>query len=228
VVTGRAALGSLGLVVLAASGCFDVHAIDPGPAPFVLDDFDDGDVQPNDPNFDPWECYTINPQGAPNTCTPRLVSDGSPALVLDATIVDPADGLQQHGGAELATYARLPKDVSRFSVIVFNAKLQSGNPPISSDAILSVEIGCRTVPDADGIVPSRLYVSTGVEYGTVWTPSRVSLRNFGWQTWAPPQTDAGPGPCLQKADSVRFSVDAALPDGATGVFHLTVDDITFL
>ena len=46
-------------VVFGAAGCFDVHSVDPGP--YVIDDFENGTVQPLDSLFAGWFCGGDNP-----------------------------------------------------------------------------------------------------------------------------------------------------------------------
>jgi hypothetical protein len=210
----------------AASGCFDVHAIDPGPV--VLDDFDDGDFQPADPSFGVWMCYSFNPTNQSYSCDHDAGYNSAYSLVLHETVVDPMDGTQEHGGGALATYATTPVDFTRFTELDFATRLVSGSPPISSDARMYLEIGCATAATDDGSVPGDLYVLTNVNYDMSWKSLAAKLANFGPPPWITTPIKGGTAGCLQRADSVRFSVDAALPDGQTGVFTLNIDDIKFL
>ena len=210
----------------AAGGCFDVHTIDPGPV--VLDDFDDGDFQPADPNFGVWMCYSYNPTNQSYSCDHDAGYNSPYSLVLHETVVDPLDGTQQHGGGALATYATTPVDFTRFTELDFAAMLESGNPPISSNALMYLEIGCATAAAEDGSVPGDFYVLTSVDYKSFWKSFAAKLANFGPAPWITTPIKGGTAGCLQRADSIRWSVDAALPDGQTGVFTLHIDDIKFL
>ena len=86
--------------LLGTSGCFDVHGADPGP--WVIDDFEDGDLKPADANLGPWTCYTFNPSGGACSVGLDPGNESLHSLFLQFTIVDPPDGLGQQGGAVLA------------------------------------------------------------------------------------------------------------------------------
>jgi hypothetical protein len=213
------------LVVLGAGGCFDVRTVDPGP--YILDDFDDGDFQPADPNFQPWQCYGFNPDSSANiNCNHDAGDQSAFALFLDATLVDPPDGTQQHGGASLATFATVPEDFTRFSEFKFSAKLEPGNPPISSNANLYVELGCNSARADDGSLPGNLYIVQGVDYKNYWQPFVLAMSSFNSPPWLATHIMGGPAGCLQRIDNIRFTVDAQLPDGQTGKFVLHVDTIS--
>jgi hypothetical protein len=214
-------------LALGAAGCFDVHAVDAGP--LVIDDFDDGDYYPADPDFSSWTCYSFNPDSNKMyRCDHELHSDADGdgfALFLDFTITDPPNGSQEHGGASLATFTDTPVDFTRFTEIVFSNALESGNPPLSSNALFYVELGCKTAADVDGNVPGDFYVSRGVDYNSNWKTRRATLANFGPPAWINSEIEGGTVGCLTRVDSLRFTVDAQLPDGQVGHGILHVDKI---
>jgi hypothetical protein len=222
----RAAPGvALLLVALGAAGCFDVHAVDPGP--FVIDDFDDGDFAPADPNFQPWICYGFNPdRGQGYSCDHEPGYQSDFALFLEFAVDDPPDETQQHSGVSLATFANAPQDFSQFSEIVFSARLESGNPPLPSDALLYIELGCSTAHTEDGSQPGDLYIVQGADYKSYWQTLRLTLTSFGSPPWQATHIQGGPAACLQRVDSFRFTIDAQLPDGQSGKGILHVDNIT--
>jgi hypothetical protein len=215
----------MALVAVAAAGCFDVHLVDTGP--FVFDDFNDQDTLPNDSHFQAWECYTTSPAGQPCRCEVGS-SDSSPALILQATITDPLDGMQQHGGAALKSRAWIPVDLSRITRIEFRDMVQAGSPPIPDNAELHVEIGCETAASTDGGVPGDLFVlSLQVGYAPTWQARSVNLAEFGPWPSDTEHVEGGPPACLRQAGSLRFKLDAKLLDGATGAFTMGIDDVTF-
>ncbi len=223
----RAALNlPLLLAVLGAGGCFDVHTVDPGP--YIIDDFDDGDLRPADPNFQAWWCDAYNPNTNQCNCDHDAGDQSSFSLFLQANIVDPPDGTQQHGGASLgtSTYTGASEDFTRFSRIQFSAKLESGNPPIPSNALMYVEIGCTTARTEDGSLPGDLYVNQGVDYKSYWQSFTLELNGFNSPPWLATHIKGGPAACLGRVDSIRFTVDAQLPDGQSGKFVLHVDTIS--
>lgn len=213
------------LGVLGASGCFDVHTSDPGP--YVIDDFDDGDFQPADPTFQPWHCYGFNLVTAKDINCDHDAGDQSAfSLILTGTVVDPPDGVQQHGGASLRTFASKPEDFTRFSVIKFSAKLESGSPPIPSNALMYVELGCSGARSEDGTSPGDLYVNQGVNYKSYWQPFALGLNSFNSPAWLATHIMGGAAGCLERIDNIRFTVDPQLPDGQSGKFTLHIDSIS--
>jgi hypothetical protein len=213
---------------LGAAGCFDVHTVDAGP--LVIDDFDDGDYYPADPDFDSWTCYSFNPDSNKMyRCDnePRSDTDGDGyALFVDFTITDPQNGSQDHGGASLATFANTPVDFTSFTEITFSNLLESGNPPLPSNAQFYVELGCSTAPDVNGAVPGDFYVSRGVDYNNYWKARSATLANFGPPAWINVEIKGGTLGCLKRVDSVRFTVDSQLPDGQVGHGVLHIDKVS--
>jgi len=221
-VSRRGVILGCSLATLLLSGCFDVHQVDPGPS--VLDDFDDGDFNPTDPNFGAWFCSSYNQAGSNYSCDHAAGDESLYALVLQATLVDPMDGLQQNGGAELGTVAASPEDFTAFTEIGFQAKVDLD--PIPSGATLDVEIACSTAEEEDGTVPGNLYVVSGVAFQPVWTSFNMTFTNFGPPPWLAEPIKGGTAGCLRRADAIRFSFDPDLPDGQTESFTLSIDDIT--
>jgi hypothetical protein len=209
-----------------AAGCFDVHAVDPGP--YVIDDFDNGTVYPLDPNFGGWQCYSFNPITNMNySCalsTDTLDGSGY-SLEVEFTVDDILNGSQDQGGAGLATYGTVPEDFTRFSQIVFDAELRSGNPTLPSDALLYVQLQCSMAQLEDGSTPGDLYLLQGVPYTTDWSTFILSMTNFAPPPWDSWEIKGGTPGCLSRVDGIQFTVDEQLPDGQSGMGILNVDDI---
>jgi hypothetical protein len=216
-------------VVLGAAGCFDVRSVDPGS--LLIDNFDDG-AFPADSMFIPWMCYSFNPPTNQNfSCrydTDTL--DGSAhSLRLDFRVDDPPDTdmSRQYGGAGLATYGTpgLYQDVTGFGQLWFDAEVQSGNPALSSDAILYAQLGCSTVLLTDGSEPGDYFLlQSGIYSEADWKKNDLSLANF-----SPPddtrQIQGGVRECLRRVDQIAFTVDAELQDGGSGAGVLKIDDV---
>jgi hypothetical protein len=218
------AVASFIACALAASGCFDVRMVDPGP--LVIDDFDDGDLAPALTSFDSWDCYSFNAQGASIDCDHVQGTDNSPfALYLDFRVNDPPDGKQQHGGAALASWGRAPVDINPYQDLVFSAMLASGTPALPSDARLYVELGCSTAAGEDGSRPGDFYVLASADYKNYWQPFRIDVTSLAQPPWVVNKIEGGPARCRQLIDSIRFTVDAHLADGQSGQAVLTIDSI---
>jgi len=223
----RAVLGvALAGATFGAAGCFDVHNVDPGV--HLIDDFDDGAFQPADPNLTPWGCYSVNPATNQNYSCGHDgdTMDASPySLYLDFSITDPADGTQQHGGAAVSTAAETPENLAPFKEIGFSAKLESGNPPLPSSALLYLELHCRTVPATGSRSPDDLLVLAGVDYHSDWKTFSLELNSLVPPPWLSTQFQGGNVACLEHVDNIDLIVDEQLPDGKTGAGVLHVDDI---
>jgi hypothetical protein len=215
------------LLALVSSGCFDVYHVDPGTV--VLDDFDHEDFYPVDPDFDGWFCSSFNQAGSNFSCGHDAGDHSLYSLVLRATVVDPPDQVQQSGGALLETKTPFPLDLTSLIEIDFDAKLVFDiYPTVPSDASLNLEIGCTSAEADDGTTTTDLFVELPIAYQADWTSYAAPITGLTDPTW--PNTKrvkGGPAACLRRADSVRFSVDTALPDGATGSFTLNVDTVSF-
>jgi hypothetical protein len=226
-VVSRAALGVVVAgATFSAGGCFNVHSVDPGV--HLIDDFDDGDFQPTDPNFQPWGCYSVNPTTNQNYSCGHDgdTMDGSPySLYLDFIVTDPMDGTQQHGGAAVSTSATAPENFALFKQITFSAKLASGNPPLPSAALLYLELHCRTAPATGSSSSDDLLLLTNIDYHSDWSTFSLELNSLVPPPWVSTQFEGGNVSCLERTDSFDFIVDAQLPDGKMGAGVLHVDDI---
>jgi hypothetical protein len=221
-----APLGALLVASLGTVACFDVHTVEQGP--LVIDDFDDGDFLPADPDFDAWSCFSFNPDSNQMyRCDQGTGANNTKySLFLDFTITDAPNSNQDHGGASLATFASKPVDFTKFSEIVFSNMLESGSPALPSNALLYIELGCSKAADDQGDVPGDFYVLKGADYDNYWQTRRLTLDNFGPPSWIKRPIKGGTAGCLSLVDSFRFTVDAQLSDGQVGRGTLRIDGIT--
>jgi len=224
VTTMARAAATLLVYALAAPACFDVHQVDPGP--LVIDDFDDGDLVPALTTFESWRPYSFNAVGSEVHSDLTQGNTNSPfAVYLDFRVDDPLDGDVQEAGAALMSESQFPWDVNPYRTLVFSAKLESATPALPSDALLYVELGCKTAVAQDGSHPNDLYVVASVNYTSAWKEYRIEITSFGDPSWIGTRVAGGPAQCRQRVDSIRFSVDAKLNDGQSGHGVLTVDNI---
>ena len=217
------------LSLLAASGlygCFDVSTA----TPLVIDNFNSGDLQPLDPGFGTWMGYLINP-GVASTQLLGIdalnTEDGSTgSMRLAVTVDDQTDALQQHGGGGAKTLALMGAvDFTRYGQITFDLKLQPGGEySLPAGALVYLELGCSSVP-AELRPLNDLYVLQGVPYSSAWHNYALTMGNFGPPPWLAEAIEGGTTACLQHVDSVRFTIDEQLADGATGEAILHVDNL---
>ena len=126
------------------------------------------------------------------------------------------NGVQDEGGAFLETQTLFPgevRDFSKFSELVFDVQLVPGNPTLPNNATLFVELGCSTVSAADGSLPGNLYLVQDASYSSGWSTVPLDISGFASPTWVKAKIQGGAEACLERVDSIEFSVDAQLPDG---------------
>jgi len=210
--------------VLAMAGCFDVHSVD---GPWVIDDFEDGDLKPADPRFGPWFCYTFSP---PNQYCHLGLDAGDQSrgsLALDFALVDPSQDVgQQFGGVGVQTgTAAAPRNLSRFSEMVFTSKLVSA-ATLPSSAWASAQLGCSTAQVDDGTNP---YVLLTFALTADWQPEplTLSIADFVEPFFMTRHIVGGPAACLQRVDSIQFQFQPELSDGQSATARLNVDGIYF-
>ncbi len=210
--------------MLGATGCFDAHGVDPGP--WVIDEFEDGDLNPWDRNFGPWACWVM-PQ--PNSCASVLEAGDQSAFSLGVafTIASPANGSANAvlAGVETGT-AATPEDFSRFSEMVFSSKLVPGPSPLPNLTSFTVHLGCSTVPSDDGSVPRNVYVVQKFDVTTDWQPVQLPIASFGSPPYLPTHPQGGPAACLRRIDSINFQIEPHLPAGQSATSQLDVDGIS--
>lgn len=209
--------------VLGATGCFDAHSVDSGP--WVIDDFEDGDLTPFDRNFGSWSCYTWP---KPSQYLPVLdAGDQSTfSLALDFTIVNPASGTNDSAGAGVQTLkAAVPEDLSRFNKMVFSAKIVADVPASMTD--VSVLLGCSTVPLDDGTTPGNVVVLLPFVVTTDWgEPVQLPMANFESPSSASVHP-VDPSACKRRVDSIHFEVAPQLLEGQSTMGRLDIDEINF-
>lgn len=220
-------------VVSATAGCFDVST--GGRAPLLIDNFDGVDDLPADHDFDQWRCGefgSATPGGA--QCSYDCVDDdvtahSSPcSMWMHATVEEPPSTQGSNAGALLYTMALVPEDLSHFSAIAFSAKLDVVSP---TSPRLYVELHCSLAHFADNQTQGaddfeHLKVTSWLTSTLAedWQPFVISLLSFTTPYGA---IDGGLRACLERVDSINFSLNAQLPEGKTGTFDLHVDDIYF-
>jgi hypothetical protein len=210
---------------LGATGCFDVHSVG---GPWVIDDFEDGDLRPADLNFGPWGCVSYNETTTDNCSYGLDFGDASAySLFLDFTVTDSPGGVQQQGGAALVTGTARPENLSRFDEMVFSTRLVSGTPPLPPSAALYVQLGCSSAQADNGSSPGNLYVFQNLPYGSDWQTLTLMMSNFTSADVGSTHVLGGPVACLERVDQITFAVDPQVGADQSAMGRLNVDDIYF-
>lgn len=212
-------------IVLGTMGCFDVHSVG---SPWVIDDFEDGDFKPADPNFGPWGCSSFQ-ESTTDDCKYGLDHGASSAysLFLDFTVADTPNGVAQQGGAQLQTYAATPENLSRFNEMMLSARLVSGSPPLPSITEVSVMLSCSLARADNGSSPGNLYVYKDLPYSSDWQTFSLAMANFTSPSFNPVQILGGPMACLERVDGISFAVSPQVGKSQSAMGRLNVDDIYF-
>jgi hypothetical protein len=209
-----------------AAGCFDVQRVSQGP--WVIDDFEDGDLKPTDRNFGPWGCASFNESTTTNCSYGRDPGDDSAySLFLDFTVEDSPDGVAQQGGAQLQTEAAKPEDLSRFNQMVLSVKLVSGSPPLPSSAQVFVQLNCSSAQADNGSSPGDLYLLQYLPYTSDWQTFPLAMANFTSPSFTPMHVLGGPMACLERVDGISFSVAPQVAESQSATGRLNVDHIYF-
>jgi len=217
-----------GLAAVVFAGCFDVRSVDPGPV--VLDDFDDGDLQPADPTFTLWSCRRFNPDTSEGVACDRDSPgfQGNYSLRLTARVEDVPNSRMDHAGAALVTRVVGPVvDMTRFQTITFSAKVESGQPPLPATPQLLVELGCKNVQRDDMTWSDASRVTQAASFSANWQTVPLRMQNFISPSYDSVHFPGGPAECLVQVDSVRFALNAELDDGGSAQFTLWIDSISF-
>jgi hypothetical protein len=213
------------LTMLGTMGCFDVHSVG---GPWVIDDFEDGDFKPADPNFGLWGCSSFQ-QSTTTNCSYGLDpgDDSVYSLFLDFTVPETPDGVAQQAGAQLQTGAATPEDLSRFNEMVLSAKIVSGSPPLPSSTDVSVLLSCSSAQADDGSSPGNLYVFRDLPYTSGWQTFTIPMADFTSPSYVSTHVLGGPMACLERVDGISFTVDPQVTVSQSAMGRLNVDDIYF-
>ncbi|HVY41244.1 MAG TPA: hypothetical protein VHM31_25075 [Polyangia bacterium] len=210
---------------LGTMGCFDVHTAG---GPWVVDDFEDGDLSPADRNFGPWACFSFSQSTADN-CGIGIDpgDDSSFSLFLDFTLDGAFVTVSQQGGALFqTTTSAAPENLARFHQMVLSAKLTS-TVALPSNAGVFVQLGCSSAQAADGTRPGNLYVQQPLAFTSAWQTFTLAMRDFTTLGAYPTHVLGGPAACLERIDSIGVAVSPQVPDGQSATERLDVDDIYF-
>jgi hypothetical protein len=234
-VVGRARTATV-VGALALAGCYDMEALDPGPAsPYLLiDDFEDA---PDDPyklasaaQFKgAWKAYPFNADNNPGlTESLEFVggNTGGFALAGRFRFIDPNN--QDFTGVNVGvTDARPLLDARFFEAIQVSIRFDQGSTPFPTNTHFYVQLGCDSAP-ALGTETSPFWVHAGLDDVTNdWKTLRVPISNFSEPQESSGRIDGGAAACLARVDSVRITVAThmRLEDPVTGSLYL--DDVSF-
>lgn len=192
------------------------------PPAIVIDNFEDGSVQSQDPRFGVWKFYAYNPSGpvlpAGAYETSNIVSpgfDSNYALNLDWEVVDVMDGMPNYPGVGLGCAPVSYIDLSGYSSILF-AQQYSHTGTCEPVLYLTVDFGCSQY-DAT--------FSASVLMSAQWTTSTIALSSFSQQQ-EPPETPVAFQDCFKVIDSFNFQAQQNLADGGCASGTLTLDNIS--
>ena len=118
-----------------------------------------------------------------------------------------------------------PSTLTPYRELIISAKLQSGSPPIPSEARLYVELDCTTVESESGASVSDFYVVQGVKPSSQWSTFRLGAANWTPPPWQTEHIKGGIPACLRAVDQISISLSAELKDGQAGRGTLFIDSL---
>jgi hypothetical protein len=214
------------LLSLAAPACFDVATVDPGAV--IVDDFDDGDFVPAMSEFVYWQCYAFNPSTNRDYRCDHTDGYLSPySLFVEFSLQDAPDGVQQYPGAGLTMFTNgTAVDLTRYHEVIVSLRLQSGSPPIPSEALVYVELDCKNVESESGAPMNHFYITQSVKPAANWSTYRLALANFAAPPWQPEHVKGGIPACLRAIDGMSVVLSGELKDGDAGRGTLFIDGLS--
>jgi hypothetical protein len=212
------------LMALAAPACFSVDTVDPGVV--MIDDFDDGDFVPTMTELFYWQCYSFNPSTNKDFRCDHTDGYLSPySLFVEFSLEDPPDGVQQYPGAGLAAWGSTTVDFSRYRELDISVKLQSGSPPIPSEARVYIELDCKNLESEGGEPKAGFYLTLSVTPTSDWTTFRLGLDNWAPPPWESVHAKGGIPACLRAIDGISISLSGELKDGESARGTLFIDGL---
>jgi hypothetical protein len=214
------------LLALGVSACFDPQKVDPGPR--VVDDCEDGDLQPSWSTFPQWKADSFTGDRPPTGPVDGGAVGGTGSLALEpgdgdqhalaATfeLADMPDGVRQRPGAEVVTRMMGGTvDLTGFTQLVFDAFLEA-TPALPSANPLVVDLGCASF--SQDPLASQAVMNVDLTSG-YWVPFRLALADFQQQNTTHNQA------CLAQIDSLHFTILPGLADGQAASVTLHLDNI---
>jgi len=216
-------------MALALPACFDVQNVDPGAV--IVDDFDDGDFMPAMTELGAWQCYAFNPNTNRDYRCDRTAGYLSAyGLFVEFALQDAPDGIQQHTGAGFLASGEFGAviDLTPYRELVISMKLESGDPPIPSEARVYIEFQCKSVESETGELPTLgfFYLTRGVTPTSEWSTHRLALENWG-PTNEPLHIKGGTPACLRAVDGIAIALQSGLKDGRAGRGTFFIDGLSF-
>ena len=215
------------LMSLAAPACYSVNTVDPGAV--VIDDFDDGDLVPAMSELVYWQCYSFNPSTNQDySCDHTTDEYQSPpfSLYLKFGLADSPDGVQQYPGAGLGAWANgSTVDFTPYRELDISMKLQSLQPPIPSEALVYIELDCKSVQSESGAPTTNFNLTLAVQPSSEWSTYKLALANWAPPPWQTEHIKGGIPACLRAIDGISISMSGQLQDGGTARGKLYIDDL---
>jgi len=220
------------LPLLTLAACFDVKQVDPGPADFLIDDFEDGDTVPKTSLFGRWGCSTFNPdtgqdpQQTASCDVERQPGDQSAFALLMR--------FKLHGGPEpgplypVASLATLTPnaavDFTGYRALTFNIRVELSDPP-PPGASFDVQLGCNSVAAEEQDAQEYFDLVQGISPTDKWAPKSLLLANFTQRADETNHFAGGPQACLAVVDSIRFEISGSFTSGQSGSGVIHIDDV---
>jgi len=233
--------GVLALIAL-LTGCFDVSTVDVAgsdggtaksrganlPA-LLIDDFEDANRSPSDPQFWHWQCSSYNSPGTPPaSCyvsTPGSYSNY--AYSVDFALADSKNDIPtlDYPGMVLQTLTMAPLDLSRYANIVFSAKLVPRDTPLPEPVTVRISLNCSTVTQQAEPWAGVFSIGNAVQPTSYWQSFKLALSTFIQFEWNRDFVPINERACATLVDGIRFDYQPDLTDGASTAATFAIDNV---
>ena len=233
--------GVLALIAL-LTGCFDVSTVDvaasgggsakskgtSSPA-LLIDDFEDANRSPSDPQFWHWKCYSYNSPNTPlaNCYVSPPGSYSNYAYSVDFELADSKNDIPTHDypGMVLQTLTMAPLDLSGYANIVFSAKLVPRDTPLPEPVTVRISLNCSTVTQTVEPYSGVFSIGNAVQPTSYWQSFKLALSTFIQFEWNRDLVPIDERACARLVDGIRFDYQPDLADGATTAATFAIDNV---
>jgi hypothetical protein len=228
---------SLRLVVIfgTVAGCYSTPSVDPYPRSWLIDDFEDGDGEPEAyafaaPVLEHWECRPKNSTHHISHCDVRAdpYKPNNRVLYLGSTLWSSEEG-EDFTRSEVAIFIDPPQDLTAYKSFSLRATLIGRE----TQPGLKFQLSCVQARTPDGGISPKPFILAPQEIDNPRTdPYKIAL-DGGFQIPAgisDPSKAVEVTDCLAQVDGIKITVDSdsKVPAGQTWTFDLYVDDIEFV
>jgi hypothetical protein len=116
-------------------------------------------------------------------------------------------------------------DLTRYRELDISMKLESGSPPIPSEARVYIELDCKNLESESGQSKAGFYLTLSVTPTSDWSTFRLALDNWAPPPWETGHVKGGIPACLGAIDGISIAFSGELRDGELARGTLFIDGL---